>query len=189
MFYWSLQENWIISDCLIWSRLSEYSSLCFDIYWWGTVLFGVPNYRYLLLSFRYKVELISSSTVSFYLKLKLCLETNSCSREITVFNNKHLPVPPCQRNLPYKNPGTLWFLFSLLPQIDQLLSLSYFTGSNFKFNSSLKLNKIYYLIIKRTQLKCVSDCVSDYLQVYMIVQIRHKNCWFIAFRFTYSIVW
>lgn len=43
--------------------------------------------------------------------------------------------------------------------------------SNFKANSSLKLNKIY-LIIKRTQLKCV----SDYLQVYMIVQIRHKNC-------------
>lgn len=184
MFYWYLQENWIISDCLIWSRLSEYSSLCFDIYWWDTVLFVVQNYWYLLLSFRYKVELISSSTVSFYLKLKLCLETSSCSREITVFNNKHLPVPTCSRNLPYKYPGTLWILFSLLPQIDQLLSLSYFTGSNFKANSSLKLNKIY-LIIKRTQLKCV----SDFLQVYRIVQIRHKNCWFIAFRFTYSIVW
>lgn len=138
-------------------------------------MFVVQNYRYLLLSFRYKVELISSSTVSFYLKLKLCLETNSCSREITVFNNKHLPVPACSRKLLYKNPGTLRILFSFLSQIDQLLSLSYFTGSNFKANLSLKLNKIY-LIIKRTQLKCVSDCVSDYLQVYMIVQIRHKNC-------------
>lgn len=57
--------------------------------------------------YRFRIDLISTSTVSFYLKLKLCFETDSCTREIVVFNNKHLPAPSCQRNLPYKDPCKL----------------------------------------------------------------------------------
>lgn len=83
----------------------------FDIFGYYNIFreFYVGNNILGFFSFkRYKIDDVNKTSLEITLRVKICLEENSCVYDVMLLDKRRIPKPGCSWDFAYTIPGTLY---------------------------------------------------------------------------------